>query len=229
MLKHAPLAIPLPVDLLREHRVAVSDIPEGQLLSHYPGDLEVRISDHHPRARTAGLEGFRMAPGAKAANSERSAKQEQPSLVHTPLASTNKGRNPNSRWFIRGVLHDHPKALWIGAFTTFLIFWLVPASVVSSVLLILSSQMPTSFDWVSPQLLWLPTAMLVCGILYLIFGLSSSCRICNQKLFIYRARSKSAQAHHIPGFGYVLPLCVHLMVFRWFRCAHCGTPIRLKK
>jgi hypothetical protein len=29
--------------------------------------------------------------------------------------------------------------------------------------------------------------------------------------------------------GYIFPLCVHIILFRWFRCTHCGTPIRLKE
>jgi hypothetical protein len=27
----------------------------------------------------------------------------------------------------------------------------------------------------------------------------------------------------------VVPLCLHLLLFSWFRCSSCGTPVRLKK
>lgn len=229
MLKVAPFALPLPVEALKENRVAVADIPEGHLLNGYAGDLEVRVSSNAPVAKTRGLEAYRKTPRAEKSVSEWSSGAKEASLVTTPLPATNRGRNPNSRWFIRGVLHNHPMHLRLGAFATFLIVWLVPAGVVSAVLLILSSEMPKHFEWVSPQLVWIPAALTVVGTIYLIFGLSSKCCICNQKLFIYRSKLKNAKAHHLPGLGYVLPLCVHLILFRWFRCAHCGTPVRLKK
>ena len=59
--------------------------------------------------------------------------------------------------------------------------------------------------------------------------ISGSCLICWQKLFIHRSHLKNAKAHHLPVLGYILPLCFHLLVFRWFRCTHCGTPVRLKE
>lgn len=229
MLRAAPFALPLPVEALKENRVKVSDIPEGHLLNGYAGDLDVRVSTNSPLAKSKGLNAYRKAPRSERSASEWSSGEKEASLVSTPLPATNKGRNPNSRRFIRGVLHDRPLHVSLGALATFLIVWLVPAGVVSAVLLILSSEMPKSFEWVSPHLVWVPAALTVVGTIYLIFGMSSKCCVCNQKLFIYRSKLKSEKAHHIPGFGYVLPLCVHLILFRWFRCSDCGTPVRLRK
>jgi hypothetical protein len=59
--------------------------------------------------------------------------------------------------------------------------------------------------------------------------MGGSCRICGQKLFAHRTHLKNSRAHHVPGLGYILPLCVQVILFRWFRCSHCGTPIRLKE
>jgi len=229
MLKSAPYALPLHVDLLKEHRVGVSEIPQGHLLNHYVGDLEVRVSRGAPLPQTRGLEAFQRSPGADAAISEWSAKRNEPLLIHTPLPHTNRGRNPNSRWYIRGILHPHPVRLFLGAFATCIIVWLIPASLAAVALLVMSLEMPDTYDWVSPQLLWVPGAMILISLIYLTSGLRSVCRVCNQKHFMYRSQTKNVRAHHFPGLGYVLPLCMHLMVFRWFRCAHCGTSIRLKK
>ena len=227
MLSCAPFALPLPVELLKENRVGVSRIPKGHLLNHYIGDLDVRVSQNAPKSRPTGLDAYRKMAGTNKAASEWS--RDEAPLISTPLESTNRGRNPNSRFYIRGVLHSEPIRLYLGAMATFLIVWLVPTAVASALLLILSSEMPDQFSWVSPLFLCLPAALFLVGLIYLIFGITASCCICNQKLFIYRARAKNAQAHRFPGLGYVLPLCMHLMVFRWFRCTHCGTPIRLKK
>ena len=229
MLKGSPFALPLPVEALKENRVAVSDIPKGLLLTRYEGDLEVRVSSNSSMVRSGALDTYRKTPRADRSVSEWSSGEREASLVSTPLPGTNMGRNPNSRLFIRGVLHNQPLHLYLGAITTFLIVWLVPAALVSTLLLILSVEMPEQFEWVPHHLIWVPAALLVIGTLYLIFGLSSRCCVCNQKLFIYRSKLKNTKAHHLPGLGYVLPLSIHLMLFRWFRCSHCGTPVRLKK
>ena len=228
MLKAAPHALPLPVEALKKHRVKVLEIPKGLLLNHYIGDLDVRVSESAPKGRPMALDHYRKKAGGKDGELDWWTKAE-PSLLSTPLESTNKGKNPNSRWYIRGVLHPNPMSLYLAAMATFLIIWMIPAALISVGLLILSSQQPERFEWVSPQLLWVPAGLALVGLVYLVFGLSGRCKVCNQRLFIYRSRFKNAEAHHFPGMGYVLPLCLHLMVFRWFRCTHCGTPIRLKK
>ena len=228
MLRGSPYALPLPVEMLRENRVGVSEIPKGHLLNNCVGDLDVRVSDNEPKSHPGNLNAFRKQSRSESSSNEWS-KNKETSLVSTPLPSTNKNRNPNSRWFIRGVLHNRSLHVRLGALASMLILWLVPAALISVVLLILSSELPDSFGWVSPPLIWLPVAMALVGILYLLFGLTSSCCVCNQKLFVYGSRLKNTKAHHITGLGYILPLCLHLLVFRWFRCAQCGTPIRLKK
>jgi hypothetical protein len=40
---------------------------------------------------------------------------------------------------------------------------------------------------------------------------------------------KNRKAHHIPVLGYVFAVAVHIVLFRWFRCTYCGTPVRLKE
>jgi hypothetical protein len=69
----------------------------------------------------------------------------------------------------------------------------------------------------------------VFGLLYFLVSFHASCRVCGQKCFVPRECLKNKKAHHLPVLGYILPTALHMLVFRWFRCAHCGTPIRLKE
>jgi hypothetical protein len=66
-------------------------------------------------------------------------------------------------------------------------------------------------------------------LLYFLVSFHASCRVCGQKCFVPRECLKNKKAHHLPVLGYILPTALHMLVFRWFRCAHCGTPIRLKE
>jgi hypothetical protein len=105
----------------------------------------------------------------------------------------------------------------------------LPAAVISSGLLLLSDQLPERFGWVPSWLLIFPILLPVIGVAWLIWSSGGSCRVCGQKLFVPRSCLKNVKAHRLPGLGYILPLCLHVLLFHWFRCTHCGTPIRLKK
>lgn len=150
-------------------------------------------------------------------------------LIRAPRSTTNKGRSPESRWYIRGVLHSHPYSIYFGALATLIVMFLVPAAVVSAALLLLSAEKPEAFSWVPSWLLAFPALLPAFGMAYLIWGYPGTCRICTQKLFVHRSHLKNSKAHHVKGLGYVLPLCLQILVFRWFRCTHCGTPVRLKE
>jgi hypothetical protein len=127
------------------------------------------------------------------------------------------------------VLHSHPVSVYIGALVTLVLMIMVPLSVISAALLFLSGEMPERFGWVPGWMLVIPVALPLFGIAYMIWGLSGSCRICGQRLFTHKSHLKNIKAHHVPGLGYVMPLCFQILIFRWFRCTHCGTPVRLKE
>ncbi|MDX1680433.1 MAG: hypothetical protein R3242_06870 [Akkermansiaceae bacterium] len=218
MIAEAPHALPLPARLLVDNQLSVGDIPAGILLTEYCGDLDVRVSRQAPK--------FRKSSPVPAADPFM---EKDHSLMRAPLEATNRGKNPKSRRYIRGVLHPHPWALATGAISTLLLVLALPATVVAVVLLSLSERMPERFEWVPAHLLWVPVALLLVGLLYLTYGLSGRCRVCNHRLFVYQSRFKNEKSHHLPGLGHVLPLCLHLLLFRWFRCSHCGTSIRIKK
>jgi hypothetical protein len=255
MLAAAPFAIPLPARILMENQLGVAEIPAGILLNRYSGDLDVRIEARIPKGKptrpspasgnyvqiadpTAKAEidstRFRSTedlgssrpriPSAKTIPTE-----DRVALLRAPRSTTNAGRDPHSRWYIRGVLHSHPVSIYLGALVTVLLMIVIPIAVSSAVLLLLSSEIPEKFSWVPKWLIVFPVVMPLLGIAYLIWGLGGSCRICGQKLFAHRSHLKNSKAHHVRGLGYVLPLCFQILLFRWFRCTHCGTPVRLKE
>lgn len=255
MLNDAPYAIPLPAKILMDQQLAVGDIPPGILLNRYSGDLEVRVEDRVPAPKhgrpAVPSSHVRMAepapsrleidtsrikpidalagPKPRTITSKAENVDDRVALIRTPRVETNKGKNPNSRRYIRGVLHSHPFSLATGAFITLVLGVMLPAGIISAALLLLSTELPEKFGWVPKWLLAFPVALPVLGLIYLIWGARGSCRICGQKLFVPRMCLKNTKAHHIRGLGHIVPLCFHILLFKWFRCTYCGTPVRLKK
>lgn len=255
MLARAPCAIPLPGMIMMGKGLQVSDVPAGILLNRYSGDLEVRIGNTAPpklelpiRRQSSNFETISkssarvtfVANPAQPANpikekgnripgSKSGHEEDRVALIRTPRVETNLGKDPESRQYIRGVLHTHPWHLRIGAVFTLLLLVNLPLAVVSAFLLLASQEKPENFAWVPDWWLAFPIALPVTGLGYLLLGLTGKCRICNQKLFARRGAFKHIKAHRIIGMGFVVPLCIHLLAFKWFRCSSCGTPVRLKK
>lgn len=255
ILATAPFAIPLPARILMANNLGVADVPPAVLFNRYTGDYDVRSGTNLPEIRNAKpatanqyvriseptaqrmdidisklrstedpSEPLLRMPAAKA-----SPANDRIALLRAPRSETNKGRDPKSRWYIRGVLHSHPLSIMIGAVVTLVVMLFVPLAIISAGLLLLSGEMPGKFSWVPGWLIVFPLALPVCGLFYLIWGIGGSCRICGQSLFRHRSHLKNSRAHRLPGLGYIIPLCFHILVFRWFRCTHCGTPVRLKE
>ena len=255
MLSRSPCAIPLPGRIMMEKGLAVSEIPAGLLLNRYSGDLDVRVDDPAtlrstvPLRRAAGnmemidkkSDGRRydasaakpMPPSAGAGKRIPRSKEEngedRVSLIRAPREETNRGKDPESRSYVRGVLHPHPWSLRVGALFSLLLLVNLPLSVIAAALLLLSRELPENFPWVPEWFLAIPVALPVVGLGYLIWGMTGKCRICTQKLFVHKGALKHVKAHRLRGMGYVVPLCLHLLLFSWFRCSSCGTPVRLKK
>ena len=199
-----------------------------QLADHAPQRLQLDTS----RLRsTAELE--QSGEKIPAAKGQRDGAAEphidRVALIRAPLEKTNRGRDPKSRWYIRGVLHTHPVSMAFGAMITLVMAALLVPAVIASALLLLSDVQPTFFHWVPPWLLVLPCALPVVGFFYLIYGAKGKCRVCNQRQFFPRSCLKNSKAHHVFGLGYIIPVCLHMLLFKWFRCTYCGTPVRLKK
>lgn len=255
LLSRAPCAIPLPGRIMMEKGLAVSDIPAGLLLNRYSGDLDVRVDDPAtaraavPLRRAAGnmetiekKNGTRhfdassakpMTPstgsGKRIPKSKGGHEEDRVTLIRAPREQTNRGKDPDSRNYIRGVLHTHPWSLRVGAIFSLLLLLNLPLAIIAALLLLLSGEFPESFQWVPKWFLAFPVALPIVGLGYLFWGMTGKCRICTQKLFVHKGALKHVKAHRLPGMGYVVPLCLHLLLFSWFRCSSCGTPVRLKK
>jgi hypothetical protein len=173
--------------------------------------------------------GQRIPVSKSLSNAGSTPESERIALIRVPLEATNRGRNPLSRSYVRGVLHPHPVGMTLGAMVTLALAALLPLAIAVSGLLLLAVLFPGKFGWVSPWLLVVPCGLPLLGVLYLILGLNGRCRICTQRVFLHRACRKNVKAHHLRGLGYVIPVCLHMLLFHWFRCTYCGTPVRLKK
>ena len=256
-LAQAPYAIPLPARVLIASQVSVADIPPALLLNQFSGEFDLRagklpLGSRKAKAATTTAAYVRIADGGSARqeidntrlrSTTEAAKSPPPelatvkvspstdrvALIRAPRASTNQGRNPESRFYIRGVLHSHPMSVKMGALVTICVMIMIPLAVVSALLLLLSGELPRHFAWVPGWLIAFPLVLPLFGLAYMIWGLGASCRICGHKLFRNSAHFKHKRAHHLPLMGYVLPLCLHILLFKWFRCTHCGTPVRLKE
>jgi hypothetical protein len=256
MLSRAPCAIPLPGRVMMEEGLAVADVTPGLLLNRYSGDLEVRvggstgsepvISAPRPSGNVetiemnAGRRHFTASPanliplstpggGKRLPKSRNIANEDRISQIRAPHEETNRGKDPGSRSFIRGVLHIHPWGLRIGALFSLLLLVNVPLAIIAALFLILSREYPQTFQWVPEWFLAFPAALPLLGLACLFWALPGKCRVCTHKLFVHNRARKHIRAHHVPGLGYVIPLCLHLLWFSWFRCPSCGTPLRLKK
>ena len=253
-LSRAPCAIPLPGRIMVEKGLAVSDIPAGLPLSRYSGDSDVRVDApiarraDVPVLRTHGDQGAKgkkperrnfeastakpMTPSAgnekRIPKSKPHDEQDRVSLIRAPLEQTNRGKDPKSRNYIRGVMHTDPWSIRIGAIFSLLLLVNLPLAIIAAFLLLVSREFQETFSWVPEWFLAFPVALPFIGLGYMIWGFSGKCRICNQKIFVHKAALKHVNSHRLPGMGYIFPLCIHLLLFNWFRCSSCGTPVRLK-
>ena len=137
-----------------------------------------------------------------------------------PSTGLNTGKSPHSRGYIRGVLHPQPIRIRIAAILTIITMIMLPASMVSGVLLLLSYPV-----WIA----LIPLGFVVMGLLYFMFARGMSCRICGQPIYGTKACRKHVKAHHIKFLGYIFPTCFHVLLFSWFRCIYCGTSVRVKE
>ena len=255
MLEKAQFAIPLQTRILIDQNVPVSEIPVGILFSEYTGEGEIRGETKLPASKVSrptepsrnvliadpgavrgGLDSLKFKSMDEVAGTVQrqslgpvTIDSPRETLIRAPLRETNAGRSSKSRFYIRGVLHDRPVGMVFGSLSTIASLVLFPVAMVSSILLLLSQEQPEKFGWVPGWVIVFPACLPILGLIYLIMGTRCGCRVCGQKLFLPKLCLKSSKAHHVFGLGYILPTVIHMLVFRWFRCIYCGTPIRLKK
>jgi hypothetical protein len=169
------------------------------------------------------------APPVRASSSNAGMEDERIALLRAPRPQTNAGRKPGSRFYIRGVLHDRPYVVWFGGLFLLLLQICIPLAVVAAPLLILSVEMPEDFSWVPRWIIAFPIALPLLGILYALIGTRAKCRVCAQRMYVPKHCLKNKKAHHLPLFGYIGAVALHVITFRWYNCTFCGTSIRIKK
>ena len=249
LLETAPVAVPLPARMMVENKLGVADVPEALALDEIACYLDTdRMIESSSIKSLIG--NVRLAENASAkleidASRVRSTDDyvnpsapvftppldddDRRRLLRSPRKESNEGLDPSSRRYLRGLLHKNPLRIYFGALVTLLMMLNIPLAAVSAFLLLASNHLPKFFSWVPSWLIAFPVMLPLIALFYAVFGNICSCRVCCQKLFVHKPHLKSSRAHHVKWLGYIFPLCIHIVLFRWFRCTHCGTPIRLKE
>ena len=259
MILRAPVALPMPARILAEKGIAPSAIAVAPLLNRAEGDIDVRVTANSgqkrprstastPRGKPGGLVNvadFRQA-NRRGIDMTRVRQIDQPPTVEIPEAppvkvderlkllrtareETNRGKSPGTRRYVRGVLHDRWLLVACGSIIALLLALMIPCAVGSALLLLLSDMKPDIFGWVPKWLLVFPGVLPVIGALYLTVSTRVKCRVCGQKVLVPRHCLKHVKAHYVPLLGHIVPLALHVLLFRWFHCTFCGTAIRTKE
>ncbi|MEP4079883.1 DUF4332 domain-containing protein [Haloferula sp.] len=181
------------------------------------------------QARVRKMDQPEEAPEYSRKGMKRETREDRLNLLRTTREKTNRGKKPGTRSYIRGVLHDRPYKVWFGCLVVILFQFTVPLAILSAALLIIDEHSSTKLEWVPDWIIVFPLALPVLGLLYFMMSFGVKCRVCGQKVLVHRHCRKNTKAHHIPGLGYVLPLAVQTLLFRWFNCTFCGTSIRIKE
>ncbi|BDS08531.1 hypothetical protein NT6N_35710 [Oceaniferula spumae] len=239
MLAISPEAVPLPGALIKRNKLAVADIPEGILLTECEGEVEInvlttsRMSEAQRKAEDAkrtGLMTSRIRGFDQVNNDDhvvkpldRGEKRESVSVSE----GLNAGLNPESRRFVRGVLHPDPISVRTSAFFALLVQLFLAANLIGIPWLLIHEHL--SGDSMLWWVVGISSGLLLSALCYLFWGLSARCRVCGQRQFAPKKCLKNKKAHHIPLIGYILPTAVHALFYKWFYCTYCGTAVRLKK
>lgn len=219
-----PKAVPVKREVLRRARLELHDLPVAQL--EEPVEEEVDLDSESNEAETQSEPAAESDTGAQDSNRtpafQQPPVQEAASINRKALESTNRGRKPSSRFFVRGILHPVPLKMILAAFfaivfqLSFVVFLVVMA-------LFALEKMDAREYW------WLAVICPVAGLFYLIFANQARCRVCGQKEFLPSGAHKHVKTHRFLFFGPIFSTAVHLLTFKWIHCMFCGTAVRIKK
>lgn len=239
MLLNAPEALPLHPSLIRRHKLAVDDIPEGVLLTQCTGEVEInvlttpRMANAQRReadSKRTGLMVSRIRDFDKAGNGDHHVKPLDKGKTKESVSDSvglNAGLRPESRRFVRGVLHPYPVSVRVSAFFAVLVQLLLAANLIGIPWLLIHEFLS------GESMLWwvvgLAGGLVLSALCYLFWGMSARCRVCGQRQFAPKKCLKNKKAHHIALIGYIFPTALHALFFKWFYCTYCGTAVRLKK
>lgn len=222
-----PEAVLVGRDVLASSQIELRDLPVAAPLSAKGAALPARERPvsagvkAHPEAleldRVASID-FPAAPlpssgGVKERNSE--------SVNRKALERTNRGVSPNSRRFVRGVLHHAPRQILLAAFFSLTIRLALVVGVVTMGLFV--------FGAVEKDALWGLLAIPVLGLGYLATFRKARCRVCGVQEFFPSGARKHIKTHRFLFLGPIASTSLHVLIFKWFHCMFCGTAIRVKK
>jgi hypothetical protein len=249
LLESAPVAMSLPARMMIQNKLGVADVPEALPMDEIVCLIETKrkAKNFSPKLASDNVHLAETSPAKLEFDKSRfrsieeavdpdatpitplSNDSDRVALLRSPRAESNEGIDPSSRRYLRGLLHRCPLRIYSGALVTVWMMLIIPVSLVSAFVLLASSNIPKYFAWVPSWLIIFPLILPPIALAYAVLGNNCYCIVCCQKLFVPKTHLKSPRAHHVKVLGYILPLCVHIVLFRWFRCTHCGTPIRLKE
>lgn len=239
MLRLSPEALPLEPSLIRRHKLKVSEIPEGLLLTQCRGEVEINLMPPERMTRRQRREAELQRTGLS--SSRIRCFDEAESVPHhvkplergerkeavSPSDGLNAGVRPESRRFVRGVLHPHAASVRVSAFFALLVEVLLVANFIGIPWMLWHEY--KSGDSMLWWVVGLSAGLLLSALCYLFWGISARCRVCGQRQFAPKKCLKNKKAHHIPLVGYIFPTALHALFFKWFYCTYCGTAVRLKK
>ncbi len=225
-------AIPIAENYIQENKINLEELPSGKILTpsntnsnQNPQNAQTKLFDNSSakkqaldksrilKMETFHKEGGRVAPMQK---------PEVNNLTRTTKRSTNEGVNPESRFFIKGVLHKNSFRFKTGCLFFLLAKSLIITAFLITPLVILDKE---KFHWA----VWAPLLAVIGTLILLTAAQRAQCPICNQKQFAIKKCLKHRHAHRWPIVGYMLPTALHALTFKWFKCIFCGTSVRLKE
>lgn len=221
-------AIPISSGFLELNKIDVDSLPQIQAIESMPSAVTAKegkgLVEHRPakkvvdRSRVRSLDEFRTN-GSEVAPLER---RSDDSNVRAPKDSTNAGVDPNSKSYVRGVLHSDGERTYWGAIAFLVTLLLLVLSVLPIIYVVVKRD---QFAWGVLSLGLLIVAFFV----YVLAARKSSCPVCRQRQFVPKACNKHVKAHSVPMLGNMIPTALHLIRYKWFRCIFCGTAIRVKE
>jgi hypothetical protein len=154
---------------------------------------------------------------------------ERTQLIRTAREETNRGKDPKSRRFVRGVLHDRPFFVRLGCWIVLAFQLSIPLAILAAPLVMLADGQGPGYEWIPSWVVAFPLALPLLGILYFTLSYRVKCRVCGQRVLAPRQCLKNRKAHHIPLLGHIVALALHTVLFHWFNCTYCGTSVRVKE
>lgn len=208
-----PEAIPVERETLRKVQVDMLDLPEAKV-------IEVAL-ESAAEEEEEEYEEEQDEEDVEEEISSSSSSRGGSKLNRKALDSTNRGKHPSSRRFVRGILHPHPKKVALASFLAILVRVVALGCLVLLGLFLM--------DWVELWTAWFFLALPVTAFFYFVMAHQARCRVCGVKEFLPSGSLKHKRTHRFLFFGPIISTALHLLLFKWFRCMFCGTPIRIRK